>query len=278
MVRIISERRSWKWSAGGTGKYPSFGRILYPRFGPFVRTRVPVPFDRVHLVEGVALVLGVAHVVEDEELGLGPEVTRVGEPGGAEVRLGLAGHVAGVTRVGLERHRVAHEAVDVEGAVLAEGVDDRRVGVGHEEHVRLLDLLEAPDRRPVEPEALLEDVLGERVGGDREVLHEAGQVDEPDVDDLDALVLHQAEHFRRGPLLHGSSLVVGVLLGPVAALSTARRAVRLGSAAAAPWWWLTRRLTSPRLPTLRAALRPGLTAGLDAQPATAGISVAVARL
>ena len=23
MVRIISERRSWKWSMGGTGKYPS---------------------------------------------------------------------------------------------------------------------------------------------------------------------------------------------------------------------------------------------------------------
>ena len=45
------------------------------------------------------------------------------------------------------------------------------------------------------------------MGGDREVLHEARQVDEPEVDDLDALVLHQAEHFRRGPLLHGSSLV-----------------------------------------------------------------------
>ncbi len=28
MVRIISDRRSWKWSAGGTGKYPSLGRIL----------------------------------------------------------------------------------------------------------------------------------------------------------------------------------------------------------------------------------------------------------
>ena len=46
------------------------------------------------------------------------------------------------------------------------------------------------------------------VGGHREVLHEAGKVDEPDVDDLDALVLHQAKHLRRGPLLHGSSFVV----------------------------------------------------------------------
>ena len=98
--------------------------------------------------------------------------------------------------------------------MLPEGVDHRGVGVGHEQHVRLLDLLEPPDRRPVEAEALFEDVLGERVGGNREVLHEAGQVDEPDVHNLDALVLHQAEHFRRGPLLHASSLVWPIV-GPV---------------------------------------------------------------
>ena len=32
-VRIISDRRSWKWSMGGTGKYPSLYRGLNPRFG-----------------------------------------------------------------------------------------------------------------------------------------------------------------------------------------------------------------------------------------------------
>ncbi len=114
--------------------------------------------------------------------------------------------------------------------MLAEGVDHRRVGVGHEQHVRLLDLLEPPDRRSVEAEALLEDILGELVGGNREVLHEAGQVDEPDVHDLDALVLHQAEHFRRGPLLHGSSLVWPIvdLVRPIHGLSVLSPAGRTG--------------------------------------------------
>ena len=147
--------------------------------------------------------------------------------------------------------------------MLAERVDHRGVGVGHEQHVRLLDLLEAPDRRAVEPEALLEDVLGQLVGGHREVLHEAGQVDEPDVDDLDALVLHQAEHFRRGPLLHGSSLVA----------SARRRGLRLparSAVAAAPWWWLASPVTSPQ----RCA---AIVAGCRGQPATVGFA-RIARL
>ena len=193
------------------------GPDLVPEVRALLAPRIPVALDRVHLIEGVALVLGVAHVVEDEELGLGPEVAGVGQPRRPEVGLGLGGHVAGVAGIRLPRHGVAHVAVDVQGAVLAERVDHRRVGVGHEQHVGLLDLLESPDRRPVEPEALFEDVLGQLVGGHRKVLHEPGQVDEPDIDDLDALVLHQAEHFRRGPLLHRSSLVWPIVdsVGPI---------------------------------------------------------------
>ena len=47
--------------------------------------------------------------------------------------------------------------------MLAERVHDGRVRVGHEEHVRLLDLLEATDRRAVEAEAILEGTLGQLV-------------------------------------------------------------------------------------------------------------------
>ena len=208
---------------------PLLGTDLVAEVRSFVGAGVPVPLDRVHLVEGVALVLGVPHVVEDEELGLGPEVTGVGQPGGAEVRLGLRGHVAGVTRIRLEGHRVADEAVDVQGPVLPERVDDCGVGVGHEQHVRLLDLLEPPDRGSVEPEALLEDVLGQLVGGDREMLHEAGEVDEPDVDDLDALVLQPS-----GALPPGSASAP-FLLGQFSARLRRREAFT-----AAPWWWLAR--------------------------------------
>ena len=61
--------------------------------------------------------------------------------------------------------------------------------VGDEHHVRLVDGLEAADRRTVERLAVGEEVLVERLGRDVEVLHDTGQVAEADVDELDALVL-----------------------------------------------------------------------------------------
>jgi hypothetical protein len=54
--------------------------------------------------------------------------------------------------------------------------------------LRLVDRLEAADRGAVEPEALGERVLAEGRRGDREVLHDAGQVAEADVDELDVVV------------------------------------------------------------------------------------------
>ena len=152
------------------------------------------------------LVLGEADVVEDEELRLGPEVGGVGEPRGLHVRLGLLGHVPRVTAVGLEGERVVHEAVQVQRLVLAERVHDGGRRVREKNHVRFVDLLEAADGRAVEAESLAEAVLGQSVSGDREVLHEAGQVAEPEVDDLDPLVLHETDDLRRTALLHDDSL------------------------------------------------------------------------
>jgi len=89
--------------------------------------------------------------------------------------------------------------------VLAERIEDRRRWIRQQEHVRLLDLLEAPDRRPVEAETVDKTVLGELVRGHREVLHEAGKVTEAKVDDLDSLVLHQSDDLGSGTFLHLSS-------------------------------------------------------------------------
>ena len=153
---------------------------------------VPHALDRVEEVVARVLVLVEARRVEDVELGFGPEVRGVGDAGAREVVLGLLRDVARVAAVGLAGDRVLHEAVDVQRLVLRERVDHRGVGIGDQEHVRLLDLLEAADRRAVEAEAVLEDVLGQLVGRDREVLHEPGQVAEADVDDVDALVREHA--------------------------------------------------------------------------------------
>ena len=179
---------------------------LVAEVGAFVPGGVPEALDRVDAVARRVVVLVEAHVVEDEELGLGPDVAGVGDAGRPQVLGRLARHEARVAAVGLAGERVVHEAVDRQRLPGAEGVDERGVGVGDQDHVRLLDLLEAADRRPVEADALVEQLGRELAGRHREVLHQARQVAEADVDDLDALVGDQAEHLVGCALVHGGSL------------------------------------------------------------------------
>ena len=99
--------------------------------------------------------------------------------------------------------------------MLAERVDDDGVRIRHQEHVGLLDLLEAPDRGTVEPESVDETRLGQLVRRHREVLHEAGKIAETKVDDLDPFVSHEPDDL-------GSSAVLHVIL-PFAGTARRRR-------------------------------------------------------
>src|SRR5207253_576513 len=84
--------------------------------------------------------------------------------------------------------------------------DHAGVRVRDQEHVGLLDLLEAADRGPVEAVAVLEPLFGEFVSRCREVLHEPGEVAETEVDNLDALLLNQPNDVARSALLHAVNL------------------------------------------------------------------------
>jgi hypothetical protein len=66
-------------------------------------------------------------------------------------------------------------------------------GVGDQLHVGLVDGLEAADRGPVEHLPFLEEVRVQAVRRHVEVLHDARQVTEPHVDELDVLVLDELE-------------------------------------------------------------------------------------
>jgi hypothetical protein len=108
---------------------------LVPEVGVLLAPGVPSRFDRLDVVVALVLVLVEAHVVEHEELRLWPHVARVGNAGRPQVLLGLAGHVARVAAVGLARDGIVHEAVEVQRLVLGEGIDDRGVGIGDQDHV-----------------------------------------------------------------------------------------------------------------------------------------------
>ena len=87
--------------------------------------------------------------------------------------------------VGLARDRVEDVADEDERRDLENRVDERGGRVEHQQHVRLVDLLEPADRRPVERDAVLEGVRLQHVGRDGEMLPDAGQVGEAEIHHLD---------------------------------------------------------------------------------------------
>ena len=73
-------------------------------------------------------------------------------------------------------------------------VDRRRVRVRHEEHVALVDRLEPANAGAVEPEALGEAIHLELSERQTEVLPRTREIDEADVDDLDAFLLRALDY------------------------------------------------------------------------------------
>ena len=174
------------------------------RLAPDVRARV----ER-RQVEIAALVerLGRAGVAEEEVLELRAHVERF-----ESHRLGTfdrpSQHVARVTLVGgaLGGDHVAEHACHP--LLLGPPRQDREgAGVGHRDHVRLLDRVEAGDRRAVEAHARLECVV-ELGGVDRERLQLAEDVGEPEADEADFVLEDECLHVLRrlGLILHRADL------------------------------------------------------------------------
>ena len=132
--------------------------------------RVPVALGRIDLVPRLVGTARVRDLVEDEELALRADEARVGDPGGAKVRLGALRKLARILVVRLARDRVDDLADERERRRLGEGVEDGGGGVRHQEHVALRDALPAADRGAVEAEPVLERVLVEAGDRKRDVL------------------------------------------------------------------------------------------------------------
>jgi hypothetical protein len=174
--------------------------------GAGVGTRVPDPFLGVDEVVAALRVLVEADAVEDVELRLGAPVADVGDAGLGQVGLGLLGDVAGVARVALAGDRIDDVADQVQSRHLQDRIDCRAVRVGDQEHVALVDGLEAPDARTVEAHAVGEHVFLEPAERHAEVLPGAGEVNEAQVHHLDASRPCLLQHLG-GARLGGTSYV-----------------------------------------------------------------------
>lgn len=154
-------------------------------------------FLGVDLVEAALRGGLVLDVVEDEELGLGGKECGVGDAGGSQVGLGLLGHAAGIAVVRVTGARVHDREVQRERLLNAEGVNERRRDIRDELHVRLGDALETADRRSVEELAVDEEVCVNALRGDVEVLLNAREVGEADINEFDVFVFDELEDFVR---------------------------------------------------------------------------------
>ena len=161
---------------------------------------VPDALFGVHEVVAAVSVLVEANVVKDEVLELRAPVAGLSHSRRLDVLLGLAGDVARVARIGALRYRVSHVADHAQRRYLQHRVHEGRGRVGHQHHVALVDLLKPAYGRTIEPNPLLEDLLGELGDRDREVLKRTGKVGELQVDELDVLVPGKLDHLRRREL------------------------------------------------------------------------------
>ena len=181
------------------------GAHLVAEVRALVLGHVPVALDRVDRVGAEVDVLAVAHVVEHEELGLGPEERLVADARARQVLLGLARHAARVAAVEVLGHRVMDVADHDQRLVAGERVEEGGLLVRQEQHVGGLDLLEAADRGAVEAQALVDRIGLEGGGREGGVLPDPGQVGEAQVDDLDAVVPDRLHDLggRRASQHHG---------------------------------------------------------------------------
>ena len=159
----------------------------------FDARRVPRAFDRIDLVVPLVLVLLVAHLVEDEKLGLRSDVAGIGDARLAQMRFGLARDMTRVAREVLTRHGIDDIGDDADRGPGKERIEAGRVGVRDRHHVRLVNALPSANRRPVEAQPLLERPLVPGLDRKGAMLPRSEHVDELQIDHLGFVFLGKSE-------------------------------------------------------------------------------------
>ena len=157
------------------GEITEPGAGLVAEVGRFRPAPVPCAFDRIDVIKRLVPPLFELNVVEDEELQLGCQQALIGQSGVPHVAGGLAGDVARVAGIVLVSDRVVDVADHRQRRLRRERVDQRRLGLGDDQQVGLVDRPPAHDTRAVKPDAFLERLLGQSVGRNRKVLPDAGE-------------------------------------------------------------------------------------------------------
>ena len=164
--------------------------------------RVPPPFLGVDKVKSRVLVLVEADVVENEKLRLGPEVRRVRHPAVGQVQFRFARDPPRIPLITLLGDRILHVADHNQRRRLRKRVHQRRLRIRNQQHVAFVDRRPAADARSVHSKPVLEAALVElahRVGN---VMLQARNIGEPQIQLLGIVLLGKFQYFFRS---HSSS-------------------------------------------------------------------------
>ena len=154
---------------------------------------VPASLFGVDVVKTVLLTLIETNVVKDEEFRFGSEVSRVGNAGGSQIQFGFPCDVARITVVTLLGYGIDDIANEHERWNFSEGIEHVKTGVGHEQHVALVDGGPAANGRTVDPEAVFEGRFRQLLDGVGDVMPEAGQISEAEVQNLRVVLFGEVE-------------------------------------------------------------------------------------
>ena len=158
---------------------------------------IPGRFARGQLVEAAVHLHVEADVVEHEEFQLGAEHGGVADARRLHEGFGALGGRARATGVELAGRGFDDVAVHDQGGLRGEGIEHGGVGIGHQDHVGLVDRLPAGDRGAVEHHAIDERAFISGGGHAGRVLPLAARIGEAEVNELDVLFLDHRENLFR---------------------------------------------------------------------------------
>jgi len=127
------------------GKIPFLVADFVAEVGHFLATGVPDGFLAVDGVEGAVGFVVEPHVIEDEELGFGPEDGGIGQAGALEILFAALGDAARVAIVGFFGAGFGDGAGQGKSRLAAEGVNESGGRVGHGQHVGGFNAFPAAD-------------------------------------------------------------------------------------------------------------------------------------
>ena len=174
---------------GGYGKIAAFGAGTMSEVSLLVVARAVVgTLFGIDLSDDAMAVRGETHVVEDEELRLGTEVSGVGDPCRAHVVSCSRGDRTRIAVVKVAVRGVLDRADQDQRVLRCERIDEGCGRIGMQDHVRFVNVLPAGNRRAVEHHPLFEKRLVDRRDMLRRVVPLSAKVGKTQIDIVNFLV------------------------------------------------------------------------------------------